>query len=281
VSLRCMAHLPPSFIDFIISRGLADGIFFAGCANGGCQYRLGTEWMEQRIARQRDPRLRERTDRNRLAMAWLQPWLGMGKPAQKLAAFRASLAGDDSIRGHVRASGRDWRSLPWRAAWYAVFMGVAVVFSAWPAYHQLQPDQAMISLSLSHSGQRVGECRQLTQEELNALPPNMRKPSECPRERHPLQLRFSVDDEVRYQRELRPTGIWDDGAATVYARIPVSSGSHRLEISMNDSGGTADDYQRQMELELQPGQHLVIEFDELAGAFRLTPLDTVAAGVQP
>ena len=41
--------------------------------------------------------------------------------------------------------------------------------------------QAMVSVSFSHAGQRIQECRILTQEELNKLPPNMRKPEDCPR----------------------------------------------------------------------------------------------------
>ena len=46
----------------------------------------------------------------------------------------------------------------------------------------------MVSLSFSRAGQRIRECRRLTQEELNRLPPNMRKPEDCPRERLPVRV---------------------------------------------------------------------------------------------
>ena len=35
-----------AFIDFILSRGYADGVFLAGCSTQGCQYRLGGDWTD-------------------------------------------------------------------------------------------------------------------------------------------------------------------------------------------------------------------------------------------
>ena len=58
--------LPPSFIDFAVSRHLADGVALAGCADGSCWYRLGGDWTRARIAGERDPYLRNRVDRHRL-----------------------------------------------------------------------------------------------------------------------------------------------------------------------------------------------------------------------
>lgn len=62
--------LPPSFIDFVITRGHADGVLLAGCADGDCHYRLGIKWTEARVAGTRDPYLRGRVPRDRLAMTW-------------------------------------------------------------------------------------------------------------------------------------------------------------------------------------------------------------------
>jgi quinol-cytochrome oxidoreductase complex cytochrome b subunit/coenzyme F420-reducing hydrogenase delta subunit len=68
--LPCVAMLPPSFIDFLLTRGLADGILLTGCRDGDCQHRLGVRWMEQRLAGERDPYLRSRVPRQRIARAW-------------------------------------------------------------------------------------------------------------------------------------------------------------------------------------------------------------------
>jgi hypothetical protein len=65
---------------------------------------------------------------------------------------------------------------------YLLFAALVGVFSVWPKFRLLQPSEALISLTFSHAGQRVGECRQLSQQELNELPPSMRRPADCPRD---------------------------------------------------------------------------------------------------
>lgn len=70
LSLPCIGMLPPSFIDFILSRDLADGIFLSGCKEGACFHRSGIEWTQQRIAGDRDPFLRDRVPRDRISSCW-------------------------------------------------------------------------------------------------------------------------------------------------------------------------------------------------------------------
>ncbi len=91
VTLPCTAMLAPSFMDFVISRDLADGVLLTGCREGDCHHRQGIDWMEQRIAGERDPRLRRRVPRERVATSW--PGLAPGgKLEADLAAFRRHLA---------------------------------------------------------------------------------------------------------------------------------------------------------------------------------------------
>jgi quinol-cytochrome oxidoreductase complex cytochrome b subunit/coenzyme F420-reducing hydrogenase delta subunit/Fe-S-cluster-containing hydrogenase component 2 len=70
IELACAAQLPPSFLDYALSRGLADGVVMTGCPPSNCHYRLGNHWTEQRLARARDPRLRARVPPERLAVVW-------------------------------------------------------------------------------------------------------------------------------------------------------------------------------------------------------------------
>ena len=72
VSMPCVGMLPPSFVDFCLSRQLADGIMIAGCADGDCFYRLGSEWVKQRVAGERDPYLRKRVPLEKLELSWLR-----------------------------------------------------------------------------------------------------------------------------------------------------------------------------------------------------------------
>jgi coenzyme F420-reducing hydrogenase delta subunit/ferredoxin len=70
VSLPCIANLPPSFIDYALSRHLAEGVLITGCREGHCHNRFGVHWMEERMARRRDPYLRARVPRERIATFW-------------------------------------------------------------------------------------------------------------------------------------------------------------------------------------------------------------------
>jgi quinol-cytochrome oxidoreductase complex cytochrome b subunit/coenzyme F420-reducing hydrogenase delta subunit/ferredoxin len=267
----CSGHLPPPFVDFILSRKLADGIVVAGCPGGDCQYRFGTEWTSLRMARQRDPHLRKRVDSARLALAWEDRWQGCQGLPDVVAALRASLPAADQP-GEPCAPRRPPRIVRhvFAAAAYAVFFALVAWLSVWPRFHLIDAGHAMVSLSFSHAGQRIRECRTLTQEELDKLPPNMRKPQDCPRERLPVRVLFAVNDATLFEATLAPTGLWNDGSANLYRRLEVPAGTQKLFIGMNERG-QADgfDYSLAQVVDLAPGQHVVVEFDDQRKAFEL------------
>jgi len=91
VVLPCVAMAPPSLVDFIISRGLADGVAVAGCAERECYNRFGRAWTRARFARERDPYLRRRVPRERLLTVWPGPTEGRRLDAA-LSDFAARLA---------------------------------------------------------------------------------------------------------------------------------------------------------------------------------------------
>ncbi len=151
---------------------------------------------------------------------------------------------------------------------YGLFIAVVGAFSAWPGYRLLDEQEAIISLTFSHAAQRVEECRRLTQEELNALPPNMRKPDECPRERHRVHVEMRLNDRLLHSETALPSGLWNDGKANVYHRTTVDSGDYTLAVGMNDSGSDDGfDYVERRDVTLAPGQHLVVTFNDLQKTF--------------
>ena len=84
------------------------------------------------------------------------------------------------------------------AAWfgqallYALFALIVGVFSQWPPYRHLDPGQALIKVSFSHTGKPVGDCVRRSVEELAKLPPQMRKAVDCPRERSPVSIEVDI-----------------------------------------------------------------------------------------
>jgi ferredoxin/coenzyme F420-reducing hydrogenase delta subunit len=268
VDIICAGQLPPSFIDFILSRDLADGIVLAGCSGGDCQYRFGARWTSLRMARERDPQLRKRVDNTRLALRWESPWSGLGTVPEVVNGLRGSLPGEAEEVRTQPPPRRGFLKMPVIVASLALFAVAVGAFSDWPRFHLIDPGTAMVSLSFSHAGPRVRECRRLTQEELNELPPNMRKPDDCPRERLPIRVVFKSGEHTLYEAVRRPTGLWKDGSANVYQRLQVEPGPQQLFIGMNESGlPGAFDYSLEKEVSLKEGDHLVVEFDESQKTF--------------
>ena len=91
VKVNCMGQLPPSYVDFALSRGHAEGVMLLGCGEGNCSYRFGAEWTEQRMTRQRDPMVRKRVDMSRVALGWQAPWSDESSAVRKYDAFLRSL----------------------------------------------------------------------------------------------------------------------------------------------------------------------------------------------
>lgn len=154
-----------------------------------------------------------------------------------------------------------------------VYLGIALVFATFsksPSYVHFPPDRALIKVSLVHSAQRREECRRLSAEEIAELPPNMRKPLACARERLPIWLEVLLDDRVLIRDAFPPTGFADDGPARIYERFEVRPGRHLLTLRLRDSRRTEGfDYEFQETVELQPQQNLVVDFRTESGGFIL------------
>lgn len=172
-----------------------------------------------------------------------------------------------------------------QAAFYALFLLVVGYFSTSPAYVHMPPEQALIKLSFSHAGQPAQPCRPRTPEELAKLPPNMRAPLECGRERSPVLIELELDGKPLYRAELAPSGLKHDGMSTLYRRFPVAAGTHRLAARLKDDvkgltnaagagrAGAAQvalpdyNYAQQAEVTLASGQVFVVDFDARKGGF--------------
>jgi ferredoxin/coenzyme F420-reducing hydrogenase delta subunit len=277
VPMPCVAMLPPSFVDLLISRKHADGVLIAGCAEEDCFERLGNRWTDERIAGQRDPHLRDRVDRDRVAVSWASP-LQQHQTRDALGQFRRHLL-NLTATVHASRKGVAWRALPsqlpapLRAIGAALVLGAVALLIGWfatrPAYAYLHRDEAMLKLSFSHASQPLKPCRHYDPQELAKLPFNQRSATTCERGRWPVYLELDLDGRTIHRATHQPAGLWDDGPSTVYASFRVPAGQHRLDVRLRDSGrATGFDYARSAIVSLAPGQNFVIDFRGAEGGFQ-------------
>lgn len=160
------------------------------------------------------------------------------------------------------------RSIALQIVNYTVFMAIVWYFSFSPPYRQLAEDDAVVTLAFGHAAKRVAECSVLSQEELNKLAPNMRKPMDCPRERSPVTIELRLDGELVAREVLESPGLYQDQSIDVYRNIRVPRGEHRLAVWMNDDVNVeGPTFRFEQVVSLQPAQRLVISFDAKQNGF--------------
>lgn len=152
-----------------------------------------------------------------------------------------------------------------QAVLYGAFALAIGFFSTSPAYTHLAPGQALLKLSFSHGAQRVGECRDRSDEELAKLPPNMRIRQDCPRERAPVIVELELDGARLFRESLPPSGLSRDGSASVYRRFVVPAGTHRVAARLSDNAKGEFNYSGEKTVTLAPAQVVVVEFHAPGG----------------
>lgn len=155
-----------------------------------------------------------------------------------------------------------------QAVLYGLFALVIGYFATAPAVVSLPADRALIKVSFSHAGRVKGECRERSEQELAELPPNMRAPLDCPRERSPVTFELELDGRTVIRAELPPAGLARDGAASVYRRFPVDAGRHTLRARLKDDVRLGEfNHEHSAEVVLAAGQVFVIDFNPRTGGF--------------
>ena len=148
-----------------------------------------------------------------------------------------------------------------------LFSAVAA-FASWPIYRQVPAGSAIIVLTFVHGADRKAECRRLSAEEIARLPPNMRKPQDCPRGRRPIYVELDLSGRELFRATLPPTGIAGDGHSRVYRRFVVPAGQYEIAARMRDTPRTEGfDHQRKESVTLASDQMFVVDFRAENGGF--------------
>lgn len=151
---------------------------------------------------------------------------------------------------------------------YAALAAILGYLSIRPAYQHFSPDDAVITLSFAHGAARKGGCRRLTPAEIAELPPNMRKPLDCPRERLPVVIELDLNGEPLFQDSLSPTGLAGDGPSRIHRDFKVIAGRYEITARLRDSARESGyDYVGSEIVELGPRRRLVVDFRADVGGF--------------
>jgi len=154
-----------------------------------------------------------------------------------------------------------------RFAVLTLFMMGVVGLSDWPRHRSVPEGMGVITLSFNHGADRRAACRAATPEELAKLPPNMRRPEICPRERPPIAVEFEIDGRRVYEASVPPSGIASDGPSRVNQRFELPAGSYALVVRMRDRPGDDFNWHGEKTVELRPADHRVIDFRGDGGGF--------------
>jgi hypothetical protein len=132
--------------------------------------------------------------------------------------------------------------------------------SNWPPYRSLPEGMGVVTLSFSHGADRGDNCRPATAEELAALPPNMRRPRICPRERPPIRVELDIDGTSVFAADVPPSGIGRDGPSRVHERFVLPVGDHQVAVRLRDRAGEDFTWHAERAVHVGPADHRVIDF---------------------
>lgn len=155
-----------------------------------------------------------------------------------------------------------------QVAAYAAFAALIGALSAWPAYEYRPADVTVVKLSLSHAANRVEPCVTLTPKEVAELAPNMRQAQRCGRERLPLTIELEIDGQLLLRLEAPPSGLWNDGPASVYETFEVLPGEHTVTARLRDSARVNGwDFSATTRATFEPGRYFTVTFAPENGGF--------------
>jgi hypothetical protein len=154
-------------------------------------------------------------------------------------------------------------------AW-GLFVTITGVFAHWPGYAPLPDGHGELKLSMAHLTERLEPCVQLSQEELLALPPNMRVAERCERARAHAVVQLFIDDEPLLDTAVRPVGLARGGRTYLQAHWALPAGNYALELRLRDTPREEGfDKVQHFQLRLGAGESVLLDVGD--GEARLVP----------
>lgn len=140
-------------------------------------------------------------------------------------------------------------------------------------------EDALLRLSWRIRGERVEECRPLTEAEQAVLPPHMRRDEVCEGRVAPYHLLVRIGGRVIEERTVAAAGAREDRPLYVFREVRLPPGTYPIEVSFTrlQTGGVRTESERpdrartdpaaphdlrlRGELALAPGRVVLVTYD--------------------
>ena len=228
-------------------------VVILGCGEGGCRYREGMQWTEERLDGGRKPKLRtDKADRSRVRLVAA----GAGERKRMLEALRSS-----------DTAPRAGRARTWVVGLVMLIVALTLLVTVSNLGYSVpaNPEPCLV-VSFKHTGEVDAIVHELSAEELAKLPVHMRPQRQIERRRSAVRLRVVVDGTELLNRSYEPKGIWHDGNSIGIEELYLTPGFHDVEIAIGDTPDPLEWNQVTTERRaFTPRHREVVTFDRNAG----------------
>ncbi len=155
----------------------------------------------------------------------------------------------------------------------SAIMAVAVAALSRVPYTPGDSEDALVRLAWRYRSETEATCRPITDAERARLPVHMQRDTICEARSTPYRLRISLNGELTADTLVSAAGARGDRPIYVFHQIPVTAGSHRIEVTFRPDGPDAtapgDGLTLAAGLDLPPRHVALVTYDPAAGALVL------------
>jgi formate hydrogenlyase subunit 6/NADH:ubiquinone oxidoreductase subunit I len=219
IELPCVGSAPPDLLARTLDEGVAN-VHIIGCPADDCTNREGNIWLEQRITRERLPRLKRQYADAPITASWLPPDdfnLGIASipPVGKEREDGEAAAVD------YMALRQMYRDLTWRnylvAFLLLAFVMVVQVLLTDLAFSPYQDKDAAGQVVISDLAAPIGRTSYIS----STLGPS-------------LYLELEVNGEVVVEDTVQTSTVLDNDTYPYFEEFDLSVGNHQLRLTLTD-----------------------------------------------
>ncbi len=256
IVVPCVGDLHPNVVGQSLDAGASE-VKIVGCPPGDCAQREGNLWIEARLNRTRQPRLKRDYIGKPIHTVFAPPnEFTSALTNQTFEVFKTSkVSPKHFLRGGLLL---------------AIVLAVQVFFTDIP-YQPYAADESLLELGVRNNGEMRQAKKQLTALELAQLSHDEQVNylnEQQAAGRYPTRLRLEIDGKVVLEDSYAPLGLRSEGSSYAYGKFLVEPGEHAIKLSMDDSGGELKTV-LDKKVKFESRQIHAIVFDRLHDVFEL------------